>query len=236
LPAEGDDAGTNHSFNYVARFIGPSDEEEVSISLVTRAKDGALGCAEAACKINGECMWFGIATTHRGEGAAYRHAMAKHGSSQPAAKKKPKQVALLKGQQTLMFRQPLPPPVVGTPVVGMPAVPPAVPVFASNYGFRVISREEGEESTRAEMERRLDDLRRKPRRPRSTTTINEVPTTTSPPPARPHQEGRRLHQGGRRARLPSHRPREPKRRSTTGRGPPPKYSTPTRERRIIIII
>jgi hypothetical protein len=95
-------------------------------------------------------MWFGAAPSHRGEGAAYKHAAAKHGPSQPAAvkkkkKKKKKKVEQLKGQQKLMFRQPLPPPVEGTPDVGMPAVPavPAVPAFGSNYGFRAISREEG---------------------------------------------------------------------------------------------
>jgi hypothetical protein len=49
------------------------------------------------------------------------------------------------------------PPVMGPPVVGMPAVP----AFGSNFGFRVINREEGGESIRADMERRLDALRRK---------------------------------------------------------------------------
>jgi hypothetical protein len=78
-----------------------------------------------------------------------------------------------------MFRQPLPPPVEGTPDVGMPAVPavPAVPAFGSNYGFRAISREEGKESMRADMERRLDDLRHKEGVPgapleRSITTLD----------------------------------------------------------------
>ena len=42
LPAEGDDAGANHSFNYVARIIGPSDEqeeEEVSTSLYASRRE-----------------------------------------------------------------------------------------------------------------------------------------------------------------------------------------------------
>jgi hypothetical protein len=57
-PAEGeDDAEANHHFNYVARLMGSSNEQgDLSASLVTRAKDGALGCAEATCKIDGECL------------------------------------------------------------------------------------------------------------------------------------------------------------------------------------
>jgi hypothetical protein len=50
-PAGGEaGADGSHHFIYDALLSGSSGEqEEVSISLVTRATDGALGCAEATC-------------------------------------------------------------------------------------------------------------------------------------------------------------------------------------------
>ncbi len=74
----------------------------------------------------------------------------------------------MKGQQLWVFRRTFPPPgqhvelgaAEDSVVVGLPAEH----AFDSNYGFETISREERtrrtEESTRADMERRLADLQR----------------------------------------------------------------------------
>jgi hypothetical protein len=142
-------AGEDHIFPYTVTLGSRS----VEIRLITRGSDKALGCAEECCKDGTIFNWFGSSTSHRGEGAAFKHARASHGPVVPRPLQ-PKKKKLLPGQQLLFQQRP-------TTAASVPAEPVAVsavgddddmgmstsqlaePPLVSNFnGFNVLTSEE----------------------------------------------------------------------------------------------
>jgi len=88
-----------------------ADVGEVTVKLVTRKADGALGFAEPGCVEDDAFNWFGEHKGHRSAHVALKHANAYHG--RPKAKKeeeKKKMAELLKGQRHLFSKRPAPAP------------------------------------------------------------------------------------------------------------------------------